>query len=207
MFGRRAKETQPASTGATALAPARGADVPTGVTGASKGRPTPKRSEAEAARRQRAKPPANRREAARRMREEARAERLRRRQGLMTGDERYLPARDRGPVRAYVRDFIDARRSVAEFFIVVALAVLVLSVVAGPLGIVVIANAAFLFWAVMLLLIVLDSIVLGSRLRKELRGRFPDESTKGAVAYGLMRSTQLRRLRLPAPRVQPGAVV
>ncbi|RJK97212.1 DUF3043 domain-containing protein [Vallicoccus soli] len=176
-------------------------------TGTGKGRPTPKRSEAEAARRQRAKPPASRREAAKRMREDARAERLRRRQALVSGDERYLPARDKGPVRAFVRDFIDARRSVAEFFIVVALAVLVLSVVAPPLGLVVVANAAFLLWTVMLVLIVLDSVVLGTRLKKEVRRRFPDETTKGAVAYGLMRSTQLRRLRLPAPRVKPGAVV
>ena len=204
MFGRRDKNSTtrpaPTGTGSTALRP-------DGGTPGTKGRPTPKRSEAEAARKLRAKPPTTRRQAAKRAREDARADRLRRREALVSGDQRYLPARDQGPVRAFVRDFIDARRSVAEFFIIVALVVLLTTVLAGPLGIAVVANAAFLVWMVMLIVILLDSVVIGTRLRKELAARFPDDRRKGAVAYGLMRSTQLRRLRLPAPRVKPGAVV
>ncbi len=42
------------------------------------------------------------------------------------------------------------------------------------------------------------------RLRRELRRRFPDESTKGAVGYGILRSLQLRWLRLPKPQVKLG---
>ena len=37
-----------------------------------------------------------------------------------------------------------------------------------------------------------------------LAERFPDQNQKGAVAYGLMRSLQMRRLRLPKPQVKRG---
>jgi len=43
------------------------------------------------------------------------------------------------------------------------------------------------------------------RLRSELRRRFPDTRTKGAVGYGVLRSLQLRWIRLPKPQVKLGA--
>lgn len=199
MLGRRDKTTtrSPATTGA--LAPSNGVNLekPGG-----KGRPTPKRSEAEKQRRTRVTAPKGRKEAYRRQREDARFEREHRRKAMLAGDPRALPARDKGPVRAYVRDAVDARRSIAEFFIVVAVIVLAASLVpAAPQ----VKAAGFYVWAVMLLLIIVDSVVLGLRLRKALIARFPNENRKGAVAYGLMRSSQLRRLRIPKPRVKPGA--
>jgi hypothetical protein len=176
-----------------------------------KGRPTPRRSEAEQARRRRVKPPANRKEAYRQARAQARAERERRRKALLSGDPRALPRRDQGPVRAFVRDYVDGRRGVAEYFLIVALVVLVVSVVGPALGSPQLANAVFLAWSLMLVLMVVDSVVLGLRLRSALRVRFPDPDRhpdrRGAVGYGLMRSTQLRRLRLPPPRVKPGQKV
>ena len=52
-------------------------------------------------------------------------------QALRAGDERHLPARDRGPVKKYARDLVDARRSVAEFFLPLALLIFVLTIVPG----------------------------------------------------------------------------
>lgn len=170
----------------------------------SKGRPTPSRREAEAQRKQRAKPPANRREAMQRQRKAAREERERRRQGLLAGDPRLLPRRDQGPVRAFVRDHVDARRSVAEFFLPMALVVLLMSLVGQSANQPAIANLVVLAYTFMLVLIITDSVVLGLRLRSQLRREFPDEDRRGAIPYGLLRSTQLRRLRLPRPRVRPG---
>jgi hypothetical protein len=51
---------------------------------------------------------------------------------------------------------------------------------------------------------VLDAFVTGFRLKKRLAERFPDQNRRGAVAYGLMRSLQMRRLRLPKPQVKRG---
>ncbi|MEU3415118.1 MULTISPECIES: DUF3043 domain-containing protein [unclassified Streptomyces] len=167
---------------------------------APKGRPTPKRSEARTQRRSVAHTPTNRKEAAKRQREERRQALERQRQALANGDERYLPARDKGPVRRFARDWVDSRFNVAEFFLPLAVVILVLSVV--RIG--AIQSIALLLWLIVIVLIVLDAAVSGFRLKKRLAERFPDENTRGAVAYALMRSLQMRRLRLPKPRVKRG---
>lgn len=167
---------------------------------APKGRPTPKRSEAQSQRRSVANTPTSRKEASKRQRDERRAALDRQRQALAGGDERYLPARDKGPVRKFARDFIDSRFNVAEFFLPMAVVILVLSMVrVGALQ-----SIALLLWLVVIVLILLDAIVNGFRLRKQLLARFPDHNRKGAVGYALMRSLQMRRLRLPKPQVKRG---
>jgi hypothetical protein len=168
---------------------------------AKKGRPTPKRSEAQTQRRSVANTSMSRKDAAKRQRDERRAQLERQRQALAGGDERYLPVRDKGPVRKFARDFIDARFNVAEFFLPMAVVILVLSMVrVGSLQ-----TIALLLWLVVIVLIVLDSFVTGFRLRKQLAERFPDQNRRGAVAYALMRSLQMRRLRLPKPQLKRGA--
>ncbi|WP_212910617.1 DUF3043 domain-containing protein [Streptomyces sp. TS71-3] len=167
---------------------------------APKGRPTPKRSQAQSQRRSVANTPVNRKDAARRQREVRREHMERQRQALATGDERYLPARDKGPVRRYVRDFIDSRINVAEFFLPLAVVILILSMVrVGSLQ-----SIALLLWLVVIILIVIDSAVTVVRLRGRLAERFSGQSTRGAVAYALMRSLQMRRLRMPKPQVKRG---
>ncbi len=170
---------------------------------APKGRPTPKRSEAESLRRARAVTPANRKEAAKQARERRRAELTRQREALASGDERYLPVRDKGPVRRFARDFVDAKWSVAEFFLPMAVVILVLSLFES----LTLKNVSLLLWMVVIVLIVLDSIVSGFRLKKLLRTRFPNENLRGAVPYALMRTLQMRRLRLPKPQVERGAKI
>ncbi|GJF32923.1 membrane protein [Kitasatospora sp. NE20-6] len=167
---------------------------------AKKGRPTPKRSEAEAHRRTRVTVPKDRKEASRQSRERMRSEREKQRTALLEGDERYLPARDKGPVRRFVRDYVDSRWSLAEFFLPYAVVVLVLSIVRVPA----LQVLSTLLFVVFFVLVVLDFLRLGLGLRKSLRVRFPDQNTRGAVPYGLMRTLQMRRLRLPKPQVKRG---
>ncbi|MEU5796350.1 DUF3043 domain-containing protein [Streptomyces sp. NPDC047813] len=167
---------------------------------APKGRPTPKRSEAQSQRRSVANTPTTRKDASKRQREERREALQKQRAALAGGDERYLPARDKGPVRRFARDWVDSRFNVAEFFLPLAIVILVLSVVRVPS----IQNIALLLWAVVIVLIVVDAAVSGLRLKKRLKERFPDGNTRGAVAYALMRSLQMRRLRLPKPQVKRG---
>ena len=167
---------------------------------APKGRPTPKRSEAQSQRRSVANTPTTRKDAARRQRDDRRAAMERQRQALAGGDERYLPARDKGPVRKFARDYVDSRFNVAEFFLPLAVIILVLSVV----RVAQLQNIALLLWLVVIILIVLDSVFSAFRLRKRLAERFPDQNKRGAVPYALMRSLQMRRLRLPKPQVKRG---
>ncbi|MFG2333743.1 DUF3043 domain-containing protein [Streptomyces sp. NPDC048604] len=167
---------------------------------APKGRPTPKRSEAQTQRRRAQTAPTDRKDAMKRQREVRRQELAKQREALSSGDERYLPVRDKGPVRRFVRDYVDSRFAVAEFFLPMAVVILVLSMIrAGNLQ-----QISLVLWLGIIVMIVIDSVFLSFRLRKQLNERFPNEPKRGAVAYGLMRTLQMRRLRLPKPQVKRG---
>lgn len=167
---------------------------------APKGRPTPKRSEAQTQRRSVANTKMTPKEARNRSRDERRTAMQRQREALANGDERYLPARDKGPVRKFARDFVDSRFAIAEYFLPMAVIILVLSMIrVGSLQ-----NIALLLWLFVIVAIVVDSAVTGFRLKKILAEKFPNERRKGAVAYALMRTLQMKRLRLPKPQVKRG---
>ncbi|MFE9607694.1 DUF3043 domain-containing protein [Streptomyces sp. NPDC006012] len=196
MFRSRAKEEKaPSAVNAAATDSKQPRDPQ-----APKGRPTPKRSEAQSQRRSVANTPTTRKEAAKRQRDERRVQLDRQRQALAGGDERYLPARDRGPIRKFARNWVDSRINIAEFFLPMAVVILVLSVVRVPA----LQSIALLLWLIVIVLIVLDSVFSAFRLRKQLGERFAGQNRRGAVAYALMRSLQMRRMRLPKPQVKRG---
>jgi hypothetical protein len=163
-----------------------------------KGRPTPKRREVERGRRRAVTAPKNRRDAVRAMRAKQREERVSQMAALKAGDEHALPSRDRGPVRRYARDVVDSRRTVAEFFLPLAVLILALSFSGSEK----LSYYGSALWLALVVLIVLDSLFLVVKLRRGLARSFPGESTRGVVPYALMRSMQIRRFRLPPPRLR-----
>ncbi|MFH5822999.1 DUF3043 domain-containing protein [Georgenia sp. AZ-5] len=167
-----------------------------------KGRPTPKRKVAEA-RNRRPLVPDDRKEAKRRAREARNEAYARQRRAMATGDERYLPARDKGPVRRYVRDYVDARWSVAEFFMPVALLMIVVMFFAGSVPelatVVVFGMYAVLFVAI------IDSLIMVFLLKRRLRKKFDEQDIPGWTGfYAFSRSFYWRRLRQPKPQVKRG---
>jgi hypothetical protein len=168
-----------------------------------KGRPTPTRKEAEAARKAALKKPRNRKEAAAYRREKVRAERAKMQDAMRTGDDRYLPAADKGPVRRFARDYVDARYSVMEFALPVLLVVSLLGVVFSP-AFPWLAGMVNLLFLVMILLIAADWFLLTAGLKKAVGVKFPNESTKGIGFYAVRRTMQMRRWRLPKPMVKRG---
>ena len=168
---------------------------------APKGRPTPSRKEAEAARKQQLRIPKDPKAAKKAARERERAERGKARAAMMAGDERYLPPRDQGAAKAFTRDFVDSRFTVAEFFIFVAIAVLVLGFIQNPALQSFVSLAFFAFTAV----IAIDTVILLVTLNRRAAQRFPDvKDRKGITLYAILRALQLRRLRVPPPRVRRG---
>lgn len=165
-----------------------------------KGKPTPSRKEAEAARKAALAGTADPKAARNASREARAAERESSRAALMSGDPKRLPARDAGPVKAYVRDFIDSRLSVGELFIPVAVAVLLL----GFLKVNWVQILLIYIWIFMLLGVVIDGLWISFRLKRGIAEKFPNENSSGATFYGIMRALQLRRFRLPPPRVGLG---
>jgi hypothetical protein len=168
---------------------------------AAKGRPTPKRSVAEANRRQ---PITGTRPAATpRTPEEkakARTQRATKYDAMKRGEAWALNPRDRGPARALTRDYIDSKRRVSEYYmyiLVVLLATVFLrstaaSAIVSPLVL------------VLVVIIVVDAMLIRRSLTRLMAERLPGESTRGLTIYAVMRALQIRRFRMPAPRVQPG---
>ncbi len=165
-----------------------------------KGRPTPSRKEAEAAARARAKVPRSRREmvAAQRAAKSESSQRVR--AGMKAGEERYLLARDKGPVRRFIRDFVDSRFSFIELMIPLLIVTMIMGYSGNP-TLVSIGNSV-LFGTVVL--IILDMVMLRFRVRRQLASRFPDEPTKGTTYYAITRALQMRFMRLPKPQVKIG---
>ena len=166
---------------------------------AGKGTPTPSRAQQEAARK-RPLVPNDRKLAAKQAREKQSEARNRARVGMAAGDERYLPVRDRGPQKKFVRDYIDARFSIGEVLIPVMFAVILLTLVPSPtvqtIGI-------MALWA-FFLVAVADVVILGVILTRKVKAKFGEGKAERVRWYAAMRALQLRPLRLPKPQVKRG---
>jgi hypothetical protein len=178
-----------------------------------KGRPTPKRREAEQKRRGPvAPPPRTTREAMKRARgnkEERKALaakrreiRLKQRERMMAGDEQYLMPRDRGPVKAFIRDAVDSRRNLLGLFMPLAILIFVALLVPVPQ----VQSFTTLLCLLMLVAMILEGVFNGRRLTRRVREKFPKEPVRGLSVgwYAFIRASQLRKLRVPKPRVRPG---
>lgn len=167
---------------------------------APKGRATPTRREAEATARARARAPRTRKEVAA-VKRRTRADEARKvRTAMKTGDERHLLPRDKGPVRRFVRDYVDHRFSFLEIVLPLVLVTTVLTYSGSP-RLVQIGSTVMIG---VLALIIVDVLSLRFRLRRELARRFPEESTKGTTWYAVSRSMQMRFMRLPKSQVKIG---
>ena len=198
---RRSKPEESVSADAVpreGVAHAAAASSPPQVEPQGKGRPTPTRREAEAARKARAKSPRTRKERVKADRAARSTSSREIRDGIKAGDERYLPKRDRGPVRRFVRDFVDSRFSFAEIVIPLMVVTLVLGYSGNP-DLAALGNSILMGT---LLVVVVDMTILRFRLRREMKRRFPDEPTRGPTYYALVRALQMRFMRLPRAQVK-----
>lgn len=166
--------------------------------GQPKGRPTPTRREAEAARKARLgrlpQDPKERRRAERSARNEGYQ---RQRQALRSGDAKNFPARDQGPARAWIRDYVDGRLRMLEFLmpiVVVAWFTLILR-----------SASIYIYASFAMELVVVVGIVFGImlnfRVKREIRARFGEEHVRGSGFYAFSRAAMPRFLRQPRPSV------
>jgi hypothetical protein len=171
---------------------------------AAKGRPTPKRREAERNRYQSITggtsggrggargAPADK--------NAARTDRARRYDAMKRGEDWALGPRDRGPARKLARDWVDSHRRPSEYYMYVLIVLLIallsrnkaLNTYVSPLVL------------VLIVVIVLDAYFIRRALTRLVAERLPGESARGLTVYAVMRALQIRRFRMPAPRVKPG---
>ena len=166
---------------------------------AAKGRPTPKRSAAEKNRRGPYVAPKDRKSAGPRNKEKDRSDRARKVEAMRRGEDWALPRKDQGPIKALARDVVDSRRGVSEYYLY---------------GIVVLIAALFIpglrqnFVVDYVILIVLAVIIIegwyvSNKVIRLAHERYPGQSTRGVRVYTALRGTQIRKMRVPAPRVTP----
>jgi hypothetical protein len=165
---------------------------------APKGHATPTRKEREAARKRPLvgdKTPESRAIS----KEQQRTQRERARIGMANGEEKYLPLRDRGPQKKFIRDVVDSRWGFAELTI----PILFLLVVVGYLDASLSAYVTFGLWA-LILFVLIDVLVLHFRLKRLLAAKFGTDRVERRGLYHVTRSIQLRVMRLPKPQIKRG---
>ncbi|MBK9476128.1 MAG: DUF3043 domain-containing protein [Tetrasphaera sp.] len=164
----------------------------------AKNRPTPKRRDQEAARKQ----PlivTDRKQAKSAARAQRGEQMALRRQAMMTGDDRYLPERDKGPRRRFIRDFIDARRNLAEFMLPIMVIVLAMSFVRTQAVLLAVTLGTY----GIILISFIDGFLMWRRLKARLTEKFGGP-VKGDAMYAIMRTFQMRRTRMPKVQVARG---
>ena len=168
---------------------------------AGKGRATPSRKDAEATRKKQMKTAVSRKEQSKKQREQRDVARGRTREAMRSGgDDKYLPLREQGPVRRFCRDYIDHRFNLAEILLPILIVILLFSFINRPWA----SIAVLVLWMGTILGTIVDEIFLVRGLRKELARRFEPGDTRGALPYAVLRTTQLRRFRMPKPQVKRG---
>ncbi len=154
--------------------------------------PTPTRREAEAARRERLNPTLSPNE-----------QRQRDREAKAKSREEQWAKVDEQPGRVLLRDFLDSRRGIAQWWMPIVISALAIALftmnIYPPLAV----------WATVLPYLALIALAIHVfllwRQFKALHAqRLPKESLKGLLMYLVNRIISLRRFRVPQPRVKPG---
>lgn len=168
-----------------------------------KGRPTPKMKQAQAAG-IRPLVPVDRKASAKaakaRLREKENAEY----EAMQKGDINHMPKAERLPWRIYIRDYVDARFNLGEWFIPVAFAILIASMLVTSL----VQNqwVSIIMMLCMygyLIAVIIDVWLMWRKLKAKLIAKYGESSvSKGSrsFSYAWNRAIQMRRWRLPKPR-------
>ena len=176
---------------APSAAPAPGTDPVTGRAAPKKDRPTPTRREAEAARRQRVNRTLTPKEARRLTSQQNREQRM-----------RSLNAREAVPERALMRDYVDSRFNLGEFLLPSLVVILALSFLSVTIPRITAITTLVMY--LFILAVLFDSFLLWRGFKRVLEQRQPGAPTRGLMMYGVNRASQIRRFRMPAPRVKRG---
>lgn len=164
---------------------------PTPAPGARKDRPTPTRKAAEAARRQRVVPTVSGKQARQAASRQAREERM-----------RAVAQRDSSPDKVLLQNYVDARFNLGEFLLPAVVVVLAITFLGSIWPSVTAITTAVMY--LFILAVVVDEFLMWRGFKRVLAQRLPQASTRGLLMYGVTRSTQIRRFRVPPPRIKRG---
>ena len=129
------------------------------------------------------------------------------REGMMRGEDKYLPVRDRGPQKRLARDVVDSRFTTGEMILPTMFVFLLVTGIAGNNFLAIQFVALCLMWA-LFIIVAIDAILLGRKANKTVAAKFGANNVERGIAwYAAMRSIQLRPMRIPKPQVKRGAKI
>lgn len=168
---------------------------------AKKGRPTPKRKVAQA---ETLRPlvPKDRKASKEKARDIAAEKQDREYAAMKSGDLQHMPAYERIPVRVYIRDYVDARINLMDFFMPIAFPLMIVSMIITYSYPKASTWLMVALWAYILVAII-DTAVMWRKLRKKLIDKFGEKSVARGTRngfYAWSRTFTIRRFRLPRPR-------
>lgn len=179
----------------------------------SKSGPTPSRKQAQA-RNDHSLIVADRKAAKKAARERARAMRLEQdrlqQEALITGDERYMPLRDKGKVKRFTRDWLDARWSFSEFVFPVMILFFVVFFGVSFFASTSAAGQRALFIVMLIMyglffVAIVETSIVWRRIKRQVREVYPREPMPRRMwFYAFSRAIMLRPWRSPRPQVERG---
>ncbi|MEY4499437.1 MAG: hypothetical protein RL319_425, partial [Actinomycetota bacterium] len=132
-----------------------------------KGQATPTRKEREAANR-RPLVGEKTKEAKKQSKEQMAAERKVAREGMMRGEEKYLPLRDRGPQKKMARDIVDARFNLGEMI----LPAMFIFLIATTIDVYAVQLASLIVMWILFAGVVADALIISRKVERELSAKF-----------------------------------
>ncbi len=153
--------------------------------------PTPTRREAEAARMERLHPTRSPRE-----------QRKAAREAKYRAQQEDWDRIERGPERTLLRDFVDARWTVAEFLMPAMILIMALMMVF--MGDPVLSFYISLGLWVIFIIAAINIWIMWRSFKRELAERVRNANTRGLLMYLINRAMMIRRFRRPAPRIARG---
>ena len=113
-----------------------------------------------------------------------------------------VSAREAAPEKVLLRDYVDTRFNLGEFLLPSLVLILVVSLLgtAYPQITLITTVVMYLF----ILAVLFDGYLMWRGFRRVLAVRLPHASTRGLLMYGVNRAIQIRRFRMPRPRLKRG---
>ncbi len=112
-----------------------------------------------------------------------------------------MTARDSTPEKTLLRDYIDSRFSVGELLLPSLVVILALSFLGARFPGVTLISTALMY--LFILAVLFDALIVMWRgYKRVLAQRLPSASTRGLLMYGMNRCIQIRRFRMPPPRIK-----
>lgn len=123
------------------------------------------------------------------------------REGMMRGEDKYLPIKDRGPQKRLARDIVDARFTAGEL----VMPAMVLFLITSVIDIFMLQLTAVIAMWGLFVVVIVDAYVIGRKVKQVVGAKHGDASLERGLAwYAGMRSIQMRPMRLPKPQVKRG---